>query len=170
MRRVIHGIALSCAMYAAASLGADKEYGQLRVATDLLDAPFSDAKIASRLGANTRVEIVKRQGAWMRVVSGRSAGWVRLHQVRLGDGGAPTKTSSDAQVLKSVRTTGSSGGSGIVATTGIRGLSAEQLQNAKPNSGAVQTLERYAADDARARAFAAETGLKEQSIAPLPKP
>jgi hypothetical protein len=157
-------------LLSAAALAAAREYGQLRLATDLLNSPYSDAKVVARLPANARVEILKRQGAWMRVSNGPSSGWVRLHQVRLGESVATRKSGSDVQVLKSLKSTGKSGGGGIVATTGIRGMSAEQLQNAKPDPAGVQQLERHVASDAAARAFAAEAGLKERAVAPLNKP
>ncbi len=147
---------------------AASEVGSTRTDVNVLSAPKSDAKTVGQLSANTRVEIAERRGAWMRVKANGTAGWVRLHQVRLGTG--PEKTSSAGmKMLWTAGQTGRSGATGIVATTGVRGLSAEDLKTAQPNPQQVQTLEKYRANDASAREQARAAGLRERQIALLPK-
>lgn len=132
-------------------------------------APYRDAKPSGSLGANLRVDVLERRGAWLRIASGDKNGWARLHQIRLGEG-AEQKGSSGFAALWNVGTTGRSGTQGIVATTGIRGMSADQLKDAKPNPEEVKKLEHYRANDQQARQLATAAGLKEKDVAALPKP
>jgi uncharacterized protein YraI len=144
------------------------EVGTTRTDVNVLSAPKTDAKTVGRLSADTRVDIAERRGAWMRVKANGAAGWVRLHQVRLGTG--PEKTSSEGmKMLWTAGQTGRSGATGIVATTGVRGLSAEDLKTAKPNPQQVQALERFRANESAAREQARAAGLRERQVALLPK-
>lgn len=146
-----------------------KEAGVVRAQVDLMAAPYSDAKKAGNLPAHTRVDVLQRRGAWLQVSTADKNGWVKLHQVRIGDG--PEKQGSlGIGALWNVGQTGRSGTQGIVATTGIRGMSAEQLKDAKPNPDEVEKLNQYAANDAQARELAAVAGLKEKEVGYLPKP
>ena len=45
-----------------------------------------DAKPAGQLPANTAVDILERQGGWMRISAKGKTGWAKLHQVRMGEG------------------------------------------------------------------------------------
>jgi hypothetical protein len=144
------------------------ESGQLRQAASLMASPYSDANVVVRLPANTPVQIVERRGAWLRVSSGAQSGWVRLHHVRLGEGG-DTKTSGEGtRMLWSLKETGRSGATGIVATTGIRGMSAEELKNAKPDRQSVKQMDSFSASGDAARTYAKAAGLKEQKVPFLP--
>lgn len=156
------------AAVAANTASATHETGTTRVEVSVLAAPKTDAKIVGQLSANTRVDITERRGAWMRIKAGGTGGWVRLHQVRLGTG--PEKTSSEGmKMLWTAGQTGRSGATGIVATTGVRGLSAEDLKTAKPDPKQVELLERYRANDTQAREQARAAGLRERKVALLPK-
>ena len=146
-----------------------KETGALRQAADLMAAPYSDAKVLGRVAENTRVEILERRGAWLHINAASKKGWVKLHQVRAGEG--PEKKSGQGlTALKNVAQTGRSGSTGIVATTGIRGLSAEELKSAKPNPAAVQAMDTLAANETAAREQAQAAGLKERTVPALPRP
>ena len=154
---------------AAKSTGtAVRETGTTRSAVDLMATPYRDAKPAGQLPANTTVDILERQGGWMRISAKGKTGWAKLHQVRVGEGPG-AKKSGGLAVLKNVGQTGRSGSQGIVATTGIRGMSAEELKNAKPDPAAVKTIERYRVNANQAREYAKEAGLKEANVPALPK-
>lgn len=144
------------------------EIGTTRSAANLLSAPKSDAKTVGRVAENSRVEIMERRGAWLRIKRDSASGWLRLHQVRLGEGAQKT-SSEGTKMLWKVGQTGRSGASGIVATTGVRGLSADDLKTAKPDPKQVQALEGYRANDAQAREQARAAGLRENKIAHLAK-
>jgi hypothetical protein len=145
------------------------EVGTMRQGAALMSAPYRDATTAGDVAQNTTVTILERRGAWLRVKTPSSSGWVRLHQVRVGEG--PEKKASGAEgvgMLWNVGQTGRSGSTGIVATTGIRGFDAEALKNAKPNPQAVQSLEGFRASKDGAAAYAKSAGLKEANVEFLP--
>lgn len=144
------------------------EIGATRYAVDLRSAPKGDAPIAAQLPEAARVDILERRGAWLQVKADGASGWLRLHQVRLGEGAEKT-TSEGLRLLQNVGETGRSGASGIVATTGVRGLSAEDLKGARPDPKQVQALEAYRTNDALAREQARQANLRENNIAHLAK-
>jgi hypothetical protein len=139
------------------------ETGTLRTQADLFAAPYRDAKLVTQLNTNTRVNVLERRGAWIRVTTAdaQQSGWVRLHQVRVGEGaGQKASGAEGASMLRNVAQTGRSGSQGIVATTGVRGLSEDQLKNAQPNPQAVQSLDQYRASPDAARRLAVNAKLK----------
>jgi hypothetical protein len=141
-----------------------KETGTTRTAVDLMATPYRDAKPAGKLQSNTKVDILERRGGWLRISGQGKSGWARLHQVRAGEGPEAKNTGGGLTALKNVSQTGRSGSQGIVATTGIRGLSAEELKSAKPNPKGVESMEAYRANDNAARDFAHSAGLKEKDV------
>ena len=166
IRRLLIGAGLATLLVAAALA---KETGSTRVDAPLMAAPYRDAKQAGDLAAHTRVEVLERRGAWVRVTAAEKDGWLRLHQVRLGEGEAK-QGSSGFFALWNIGTTGRSGTQGIVATTGIRGMSADQIKDAKPDPEQEQKLNQYRATDAQAREHASAGGLEEKTVAALPVP
>jgi hypothetical protein len=156
---------------AAKSTGtAVRETGATRAAVTLMATPHSDAKPAGQLAANTMVDILERRGGWLRISAKGTSGWAKLHQVRVGEGPQAQKSGESLAILKNVGETGRSGSTGIVATTGIRGMSAEELKNAKPDPAAVKAIERYRVTASQAREYAKSAGLKEDIVPALPKP
>lgn len=147
-----------------------REAGTTRTAVDLMSTPYSDAAKAGQLPSNTSVTILERRGGWLKISGKNKTGWVRLHQVRTGEGPESKSSGEGLTMLKNVGKTGRSGSSGIVATTGIRGLSAEELKSAKPNPKALETLKTLRANDATARDFARQAGLKDTDVPYLNKP
>ena len=144
--------------------GAARETGATRMTVDLMATPYRDAKKAGQLPANTPVEIHERRGGWMKISGNGKAGWAQLYQVLTGKGTQATRSGEGLVMLKSIGKTGRSGSQGIVATTGIRGLSAEDLKTAKPNPKAVESMEASRASDSTARQFARSAGLKEKDV------
>lgn len=137
--------------------------------TELKEKPFIDSKTLKKLPKNTAIAIIDRSGGWLNVTSGGVQGWVRLLHVSSqppGAGGA------SADELKSAvkMATGRAGGGNIVATTGIRGLSEEQLRDAKPNPEEEQRLEGYAASAAQATGYARANKLERRQVPYLPAP
>lgn len=147
-----------------------RESGSTRAAVTLMATPHSDAKPAGQLAANTTVDILERRGGWLRIAAKGAGGWAKLHQVRVGEGPQATRSGAGLAIMKNVGETGRSGSTGIVATTGIRGMSAEELTNAKPDPAAVKAIERYRVTASQAREYARAAGLKEASVPALPKP
>jgi uncharacterized protein YgiM (DUF1202 family) len=127
--------------------------------------PYSDAKIAGSITRNQKVEILSRQGAWLNIQAGNSKGWVRLLSVKRGTAAAGTST-SDVLNLAS----GRSGTGQVVATTGVRGLSEQDLKTAKFDEAQVKALEGYTQSAAQGSKFAGAAGLKAAKLEYLPAP
>jgi hypothetical protein len=136
--------------------------------TELKDKPFIDAKTLKRLPVQSAITIVDREGGWLRVVSAGQQGWVRLLHVSSQPGGR----ASSAQELESAAkiVTGRAGGDNIVSTTGIRGLSEEQLRKAEPNPAELQRMESYGVTKEQAQAYARKHKLERRQVAQLPAP
>jgi hypothetical protein len=77
-----------------------------------------------------------------------------------GAGEAKQGDSGIVQILNVAR----SGTSGTQVATGVRGLDAEQLANAKPNEAELKKLHGYAATDDAAAGFAASGKLEARKI------
>jgi hypothetical protein len=131
-------------------------------ATELKRAPATDAESTGQLAENAKVDALERQGGWTRVKgAGGAEGWVRMLALRYDSaGGARQGDSGIAQVLNVART----GTSGTQVTTGVRGLDADQLATAKPNTAELKKLERYSASREAAAAFAERGPLRAQQV------
>lgn len=136
--------------------------------TELKDKPLLDAKTLKKLPAKTGVTVVDRQGGWLRVDAGGQQGWVRLLHVSTQPAGR-AGTAAEIESAKKIAT-GRSGGGNVVATTGIRGLSEEQLRTAKPAPEELKKLERYAATVEQAREYARKHTLEARQIPYPPGP
>jgi len=131
-------------------------------ATEMKQQPASDAPATGQLAENAKVEALERQGGWTRVRSaGGAEGWVRMLALRYeGAGAARQGDSGITQAINVART----GTSGTQVTTGVRGLDADQLANAKPNTAELKKLERYSAGKDAAAAFAERGPLRAQQV------
>ena len=131
-------------------------------ATELKQSPATDAVSVGQFAENAKVDALERQGGWTRVrAAGGAEGWVRMLSLRY-DGGSTARQgdSGIAQALNVART----GTSGTQVTTGVRGLDADQLANAKPNTAELKKLERYSASKDAAAAFAERGPLRAQQV------
>lgn len=129
-------------------------------ADTLRKEPFADAKTVGSLNKNDSVEILTKKGAWLQVKSKKSTGWVRLLSVKRG--GASSSGSAISDVAS-----GRTGTGKVVSTTGIRGLSAEELKAAKFNEEEMKQMESYQTSAADAKSYAAAGGLSATKMAYL---
>jgi len=53
----------------------------------LYSQPSATSSVAGRAAKGASVNILTKQGGWLRVSSGQSTGWIRLLSVRAGAGG-----------------------------------------------------------------------------------
>ena len=128
--------------------------------TDTLRAePFADAKSVGSLTKNDVVGIVNKKGAWLQVKSKKSTGWVRLLSVKRGGATKSNQVGGLASVAS-----GRAGTGKVVSTTGIRGLSAEELKAAQFNEAEMKKLESYELTSNDGKQFASSGGL---TIAPI---
>ena len=131
-------------------------------ATEMKQQPATDARATGQLEENATVDALERKGGWTRVkAAGGAEGWVRMLALRYaGAGDAKQGDSGVAQLLNVAR----SGTSGTQVTTGVRGLDAEQLANARPNAAELRKMDGYAASKDGAGGFAAQGGLNAQRV------
>ena len=131
------------------------EMAQVIRETPLRSEPFTDAEAVHTLAANTPVQLLLRQGAWVQVkvqtAAGESQGWLRLLALRTAAPAAATGATGLQQAINVART----GASGNTVATGVRGLSKEDITQATPNLAELEKLGRFATDETQARAFAA---------------
>jgi hypothetical protein len=136
--------------------------------TDQLKAePFRDARNVGTLKAGDKVDILKRSGGWFQVKTAKGTGWVRMLSIRRGE--ARKATGGEAAGLLGLAS-GRAGTGKVVATTGIRGLSEEQLKEAKYNEAELKQADSFVSTRAEAQKFAAKGGLTARSMDYLPAP
>ena len=138
----------------------------------LRSAPADSAKTAAVLMANTPVTQPKeRNGAWVKVEApGPHSGWIHMFDLK-SERAAPT----GGTLPTALRTLGHADRSSrtstvATATAGVRGLDANDLANAKPDTQAVARAEKWQTSEAAARQFASRNKLRAQSVEDLPTP
>jgi hypothetical protein len=129
-------------------------------ATELKQAPATDAATVAALAENAAVEALERKGGWTRVKAQAGEGWVRMLALRFGGAAAKPGATGASQLFNVART----GTSGTQVTTGVRGLDAEQLANAQPNPAELAKLQNFAADRDAAASFAAQGKLDAKPV------
>lgn len=132
----------------------------------LYSQPSAASKVAASVPKGASVNILAKQGGWLRVTSGKSTGWIRLLSVRAGAGGLGGTGLGDVVGAATTR----SDPSRVVAVAGLRGLNDEDLKQAKFNGEELAKLNAWHATPAQARSFAAQAGLKTANVAALPAP
>ena len=155
MRAALLALALSPLLAAA-------EPATVIRATAMKAAPATDAAAVAPLAEQAQVEALERKGGWVRVkAEGGAQGWVRMLVLRYAGGGAEKRGDLGIVQLVNVARTGTSG---TQVATGVRGLDAEQLANARPNAAELERLHGYAATREAAAGFAAQGGLQAQRV------
>jgi hypothetical protein len=138
------------------------ETGTALKADTLRAQPYNDAKSNGTLSKNDALEILAKKGAWLQVKTKHSTGWVRILSVR-------RTSSTNNNAIKGAMdvASGRAGTGNVVSTTGIRGLSAEELKSAQFNEAEMKKMESHAVSQDTAKQFAASGGLKSTNIAYL---
>ena len=105
-----------------------QQSGKMTKGADLLSEPsLNSSKVVSVKSGQT-VAILEKKGFWIKVQTDNKSGWTKLSDVEL--------PSIDIKKIDPMSTGRASSGN-IVNTAGVRGLSPDELKNAKPNSAAV---------------------------------
>lgn len=132
----------------------------------LRQTPAADAKAGATLAANTAVDLVKRQGAWVQLKSGADTGWAKLFDIKMGTPGATTaKSSATSGIAETLNL--ATGKRDASVATGVRGLDEAMLKKAQPNEAQVTMLTSYAATPTEAQAFAKAGKLAARNVAPI---
>lgn len=152
-------LALVIGLSATAALAAP---GVMIRAEAMRAAPNATAATVANLAQGAQVEILGRQGGWTQVRSGGQTGWVRLLSVR----GGPAAQTDVAGELKGVLAIGGQqrDPGRVVAVAGVRGLTEEELRNARFSETEVARMEGYGVSAAEAARYAAEAGLARQAL------
>lgn len=152
----------------------------VRIAKVYSNASSNEESIG-HLAAGTSVSVFSRAGGWKEVYAEKQQiiGWVRSYQVREGysvetETGIETETDSRgflsglASISRQVSgffgnstTTSTSSGT---ATIGVRGLSEEQIRNAKPDLQELKKMKGFASNESRLKTFVATGGLSAQKV------
>lgn len=130
--------------------------------TPLHTEPFSDAKKLISLRAKQQVIILQRKGGWYQVRNDSYTGWLRMSHVRFGSGKITQQNGAGLEQTLRFLSTGRSGADGVTVATGIRGLDAADVANAKPDHKAVASLKEFQVQPDQARQFAQDAQLKSQ--------
>ena len=154
MKNYLQNYLKACLLFSLAApiLALAGEPGTAIKADVLRAEPFADAKTAGNLNKNDVMDILGKKGAWLQVKSKSASGWVRILSVKRG--ASSTSGSSIADIAS-----GRAGTGKVVSTTGIRGLSAEELKTAKFNEDEMKKMESYQVSSGDAQTFASAGGL-----------
>ena len=135
--------------------------------TELKKEAAIDSPTLATLPEKSRVEVLKRQGGWTQIKPAtQPQGWVKMFNLRYGDGSARGDEGSGLGSLFNVARTGSSG---TTVTTGVKGLeiTKDTLQNASPNMNELKLMRGYSVSLAEAQQLASSGNLQKQSVAYL---
>ncbi|WP_420474923.1 SH3 domain-containing protein [Noviherbaspirillum sp. ST9] len=137
--------------------------------TELQAQPQSDSAVITTLSENTKVEVLARKGAWSQVKTATGqTGWVRMLSLKPEASGQSAPASSNpAGALGNLLTAGRTSNTGTV-TTGVRGLSEEDLQNAQANPAEVEKMQKFSVDKNAAQSFAQRGKLTPVKVEYLP--
>lgn len=141
------------------------EAGIALKADSLRAEPYADAKTVGSFVKNEKLQILGKQGAWLKVKTAKTTGWVRLLSVKRGTSTATGSTSGALSVAS-----GRAGTGQVVATTGVRGLSEQDLKSAKFSEEQINKLESQTLSASQGKQFADAGGLKAIKFNNLPAP
>ncbi|MDF3036413.1 MAG: hypothetical protein K0S28_1687 [Paucimonas sp.] len=147
-------IALS--MLFAASAAWAESASTIRAA-DLQEQSQLDSAVLATLAPNTQVNVLRRVGAWSEVkTADGKTGWVKMTALKFApESGAQASgnAKSGGGALGGLLTAGRTSSSATV-TTGVKGLTAEDLQNAQADTVELEKLKALAVNSRSAKNFA----------------
>jgi hypothetical protein len=157
---------------------AQAESVRVKRGVELREAPGDSSRSLGALTPQMELErLADRQGPWVMVRTAQGAtGWVHMFDIGASGGARPSGSSGGgAAGLGSLtsffgRGNQTQGNTVATSTVGIRGLGAEDIAKAQPNTHALHQVEGMRVDAAQAREFAAGGGLNAYAVPPLPEP
>ncbi len=158
MGAMIRTVLIALALLACATWALAQDQGFTNRATELKERAAPDARTVASLAEGAAVKVLERAGGWTRVESGGQQGWVRVFHLRF-PATAQASSGSDnplASVTSALGFGRERSRSTTIATTGIRGLTPEDLKNSQPDPEALRRLQSYRAEPTAAERFARE--------------
>lgn len=150
--------------------------------SSLYQRPSIQASIVQQLEAGTQVDIESRLGGWKQIsINDDTGGWVRSYQVRAGDftdikqeqksGGFFSGLASLSRMASGLFSSSNKKGYSFqnTATIGVRGLSEEQIKNAKANLNELKKMESYRVNRRSTQKYARKGHLSAIKISHMPK-
>ena len=139
------------------------ESGVVIKSCKVLNGPFADAQEIASVKEGDTIEIMTSKGGWLNILTRGKSGWVRMLFVRRGMvTGKPAPGTEASGVLGLA--TGRSGKGNVVAATGVRGLSEEELKGARFDVEEITRLKTFSTTNSEARSFAQEGGLQPRQV------
>lgn len=141
--------------------------GTTNRATELKADPRADATTVASLPRETPIVDIGRSSGWIRVQTGdKKTGWVRSFHVSMKGSVSESSSSSGAfSSLTSLFAPAKRESPKTISTVGIRGLSEEEMKNAKPNPAEFNKMKSYAVSKADAEAAAKRARLNPVAVA-----
>jgi hypothetical protein len=166
-------------------LVADSRQAVIVRAANLYSEASSSSKKVNKLSPGMRVNLLDRTGGWKKVQLSEPTitGWVRTYQVREIEAASSTEieTEPDSRGFLAGLASWSrkasgffnnnteSSGSAGTATIGVRGLSEEEINTAKPDFEQFELLKTFASDKSRMAIFKEEGQLQASKVSFLKK-
>lgn len=130
--------------------------------TELKAKPFTDAATLDTLAEASKVDVLARKASWMQVKADKKTGWVKLLSLRFAPtGGKATGVNDNLNVVFNLARTGSGGST---ATTGVKGISEEQLKNPQANVAALNVVNQMDVTPSELEMFRMKGNLKVQYV------
>ena len=158
MRKILF-LAICLALPLGIGTAQAQDKGVALKADKLVAEPFADAKQVGSLAKGDAVTILKKTGGWYQVKGKGPQGWVRMLSVRRGEAGKSSAAKDVAAI-----STGRTGTGQIVSTTGVRGLSEEELKAAKYDEKELMKAESFVVSKADAGKFAQKGKLLARAV------
>lgn len=138
--------------------------------TGLMEQSQSDAAQIGALSAGAKVDVLRRVGAWSEVKSADGkTGWVRMTVLKFGTDNVPAPKHGGLGVLNELLSAGRASNN-ATETTGVRGLTEEDLQNAQANPAELDKMEKFSVTADSAKKFANGSKLSVNKVEYLPSP
>lgn len=125
------------------------ETGFASRATELRERPAAAAQATGKLAKKQSLQVLGRDGGWVRVSTGKASGWVNLLDVRLDP---PPGKAPALQRAKSAK------------DNGVRGFSEEDLLAGTPGAFDAKALKKYAVAPKDATGYARGAGLQARKL------
>jgi hypothetical protein len=138
-------------------------------ATELQAKAQADAATLATLPQNTKVDVLGRQGAWSQVKAEDKNGWVRLLHLKFDSTGGQTSGANSFGAVAGLLTSGRTSNN-AATTTGIKGLTAEQVKNAAPNTVEFKKMQSYSANKGAGQSFSQRSKLTAATVEYLAPP
>jgi hypothetical protein len=141
--------------------------GTTNRATELKAEPRAESATVASLSREAPIVDIGRSSGWIRVQTGdKKTGWVRAFHVSMKGSVSESSSSSGAfSSLTSLFSPVRREPPKTISTVGIRGLSEEEMKNAKPNPAEFNKMKSYAVSKADAEAAARRARLSPVTVA-----